>query len=752
MTTDTIKFKRGVKSKLNNLSYGEPAYISDEGELYIGTKSGVEKLTSNKEVKELSSQLAHKANLNSVFSMANMGQDVKEAMTGGSVAVVGKNTVLSDNIVDKQITPKKTSFIKLEDDENYKPYDMLQDIEWSKVDYALNDYGDSVKTQYTVGYQNTGLISVYPNCEYELECTNCLVNYFLYDSQGKNGVQTGLGRVYKTITINTGENDYFLGINAKTNDGYIKPLSLKRITQLDIDQIIEIPKLNLNNHKVYNDLNSMNTNIKNINTQLNKFSTIPYSQVKLPFTANTDSRLLLRLLPQKDIGRVEVTNQSVNIFNIEDIINIDSRVSKYDNGIQINATNVGKYGHITVIKQLKPNTTYYFSANSSNGTDYGCGVSIYADTGTDTILLNKGNKNNPSGLFTTTDTGLCNFKFYILANYSAGTIENVTTVFTDILLAESTTSLNYSVYNCFTKVYSDLEQGKEYEDILILNKNDKLDFNGNSCNYFLGLMPKTTTAIYSVNGLLPNERGEVELSHLINKKIAFFGDSNIGNAMTDDIPSLVSKITKANCYNVGFGATRMSVHPQSEWDSFCMHSLADAIVSGDYSKQEANINLHNSFPTRVETLKSIDWANIDCVAICHGANDWTNRSELDSEENKLNYRTFKGGFRYFIDKLYSINPTVKVILITSPYRGVISSSNGLTCDDYTINNKYLMDFIDATFELGKEYKFPVIDIFNNLNINKYNWQRYMSDGAHLDLYGRKLASNIISKELLKYLI
>ena len=57
MTTDTIKFKRGVKSKLNNLSYGEPAYISDEGELYIGTKSGVEKLTSNKEVKELSSQL-----------------------------------------------------------------------------------------------------------------------------------------------------------------------------------------------------------------------------------------------------------------------------------------------------------------------------------------------------------------------------------------------------------------------------------------------------------------------------------------------------------------------------------------------------------------------------------------------------------------------------------------------------------------------------------------------------------------------
>lgn len=42
-----------------------------------------------------------------VFTMANMGQDVKEAMTGGSVAVVGENAILSENIVDRQITFNK---------------------------------------------------------------------------------------------------------------------------------------------------------------------------------------------------------------------------------------------------------------------------------------------------------------------------------------------------------------------------------------------------------------------------------------------------------------------------------------------------------------------------------------------------------------------------------------------------------------------------------------------------------------------
>ena len=67
MAIDTIKFKRGNKNKLDKLSYGEPAYISDEGELYIGTESGVEKLTRNKEVEELSSQLAHIHNNTSAF-------------------------------------------------------------------------------------------------------------------------------------------------------------------------------------------------------------------------------------------------------------------------------------------------------------------------------------------------------------------------------------------------------------------------------------------------------------------------------------------------------------------------------------------------------------------------------------------------------------------------------------------------------------------------------------------------------------
>ena len=52
-----------------------------------------------------------KMNKNSIITMANMGQDVKEAMTGGSVAVVGVNSIQNKNIVNNQIDVTKVNFI-----------------------------------------------------------------------------------------------------------------------------------------------------------------------------------------------------------------------------------------------------------------------------------------------------------------------------------------------------------------------------------------------------------------------------------------------------------------------------------------------------------------------------------------------------------------------------------------------------------------------------------------------------------------
>lgn len=63
-------------------------------------------------IKEVVKDLNTKAEKTQIWGMGNMGQDVKEAMTNGSVAVVGKNSIGSEQYKFNSMTSNKTTFIE----------------------------------------------------------------------------------------------------------------------------------------------------------------------------------------------------------------------------------------------------------------------------------------------------------------------------------------------------------------------------------------------------------------------------------------------------------------------------------------------------------------------------------------------------------------------------------------------------------------------------------------------------------------
>ncbi|EPB8168489.1 SGNH/GDSL hydrolase family protein [Clostridium perfringens] len=77
-----------------------------------------------------------------VWGMANMGQDVKEAMTGGSVAVVGKDMVDTINLKNNSVTVQKLN-------KNIKEvfslsYRKLENIKWNNGSY-IDKQGDKLE-------------------------------------------------------------------------------------------------------------------------------------------------------------------------------------------------------------------------------------------------------------------------------------------------------------------------------------------------------------------------------------------------------------------------------------------------------------------------------------------------------------------------------------------------------------------------------------------------------------------------------
>ena len=129
--------------------------------------------------------------------MANMGQDVKEAMTGGSVAVVGKNTVLEQNIVDEQVTKRKTSFYKksinLENKdlqvvgkglltttgELYDNPDLTSTIEYIPINCSYLSLEKFNTNDVSSGTNEVMLIVFYTKTNEFISCSNLFVNNYI---------------------------------------------------------------------------------------------------------------------------------------------------------------------------------------------------------------------------------------------------------------------------------------------------------------------------------------------------------------------------------------------------------------------------------------------------------------------------------------------------------------------------------------------------------------------------------------------
>jgi hypothetical protein len=104
-----------TESELNSKGLATEMFVTNKiAEAQLGNDGGNMDLSGyatteyvDQEVGKTNAQLSQKANKNEVFSMANMGQDIREAMTGGSVAVVGRDAVGEENLRDNSVTPNK---------------------------------------------------------------------------------------------------------------------------------------------------------------------------------------------------------------------------------------------------------------------------------------------------------------------------------------------------------------------------------------------------------------------------------------------------------------------------------------------------------------------------------------------------------------------------------------------------------------------------------------------------------------------
>ena len=111
-----------------------------------------------------------------VITPAMLSQETKEQMTGGSVAVVGIDSVLTKNIVDKQVTPEKTAFI--DNELNFT-------LERGTISSGVND-----DTRLTTRVRSTSIVKHTDGIYIIRKDANYLIGAVTYE----NGVYDGIDR------------------------------------------------------------------------------------------------------------------------------------------------------------------------------------------------------------------------------------------------------------------------------------------------------------------------------------------------------------------------------------------------------------------------------------------------------------------------------------------------------------------------------------------------------------------------------
>ena len=239
-------------------------------------------------------------------------------------------------------------------------------------------------------------------------------------------------------------------------------------------------------------------------------------------------------------------------------------------------------------------------------------------------------------------------------------------------------------------------------------------------------------------------------------RMVFFGDSQIANGRNDgsDIPNIMTtRIPNSVAYNFAIGGTTATVEA-STTDVSPDNLLSTSFLGMVYcfsGKADRNKVLAEQHRNILDTMNSIDPADVDYYFIEYGANDFFTNAPLDvstyatdGEKAHAVYNAMCMG----VEELKSISPNAAIYIIT-PFYGIYVSDDGAYIgDSYIVSNGIgtLADYARKVMNVAEDTQTSYIDTMFMEHTDLYldTAGQYLMDNLHLTLLGRQIFSRIFA--------
>ena len=233
---------------------------------------------------------------------------------------------------------------------------------------------------------------------------------------------------------------------------------------------------------------------------------------------------------------------------------------------------------------------------------------------------------------------------------------------------------------------------------------------------------------------------------LRGKTVLAFGDSIWGNDRTDGIADFLAEYTGATVRNGAIGGTRITDLRSSSYDSpdyvyFDGVKLVHALVTGDWTEQDAHISSISSAYVAAETLpmlKALDLSAVDVVTIAYGHNDISTSETAEQ---------IKSALGTIVADLLGANPALRIVVLTPPWR--MFSSGTVDGDDYTSTGGLTLRTLgDALIEKAKALHITYHDMLTDVSWCALTASRYLdSDKVHPNPEGNRVYAHVVAGKL-----
>ncbi len=234
------------------------------------------------------------------------------------------------------------------------------------------------------------------------------------------------------------------------------------------------------------------------------------------------------------------------------------------------------------------------------------------------------------------------------------------------------------------------------------------------------------------------------------RTVVILGNSPFSDERNSDdgVVSLAGSMTDATFYNCSVAGSHLAAAKETfladedPMDAFNLYWLSTLITlqnTGIYDSAFAAMGDAAPADARYayDTLSTLDFQNVDVLAIMYDASDYLEERPLYNMLNPTDIQTFAGNMDASLELLCNAFPHLRIIVMSPTYAFYVDENGEYISSDIHKSNGYSLSTYAGNLEhIAYDHSVSYLDNIYG-TVNEVNAEDYLEDHLHLNAAGRK---------------